>query len=204
MESTTPFLQAVAHRRSVYALTKNSPISNSRIQDIVQEALKHAPSPFNVRSARAIILFGDEHSNLWREAYTTTEKTTPQAMGILGPKIRGLEGGKGTVLFFDDQTAYDRLTPRFRALSKQNTEWEDHSSGMLQIIAWAALDAEGLGCNLQHYQPVITAYVQATYDVPASWSLKCQLVFGGLEEGVARPDAKEKTHLESALRVYGA
>jgi predicted oxidoreductase (fatty acid repression mutant protein) len=204
MASITPFLEAVAHRRSIYALTKESPIPNSRIQEIVHEALKHAPSPFNVRSARAIILFGDDHSNLWREAYTITEKDSPQAICILGPKIKGLECGKGTVLFFDDQTAYDSLTPRFRALSKQYTEWEEHSSGMHQFIVWTALEAEGLGCNLPHFQPSITPYISATYQVPELWKLKCQLVFGGLKEGVPRPGAKEKTHLESALNVYGA
>lgn len=127
----------------------------------------------------------------------------PQAMGILGPKIKGLERAKGTVLLFDDQTAYDSLTPRFRGLSEQYPEWEEHSSGMLQFIAWTALDAEGLGCSLQHYQPGITPYVRSTYSIPESWKLKCQLVFGGLEEGVGRPVAKEKTYLETAIRVHG-
>jgi uncharacterized protein len=196
------FLSAVAARRSVYNISKESTISNDRIQEIVTEALKHAPSPFNVRSARAIILLGDEHTKLWQEAYTITEKETPQAIGILGPKIKGYEAGCGTVLFFDDQTAYDTLTPRFRALSKQYTEWEEHSSGMHQLIVWTALEAEGLGCNLQHYQPSITPYVNSTYQVPEFWKLKCQLVFG--KPVGELPGPKEKTHLESALRVYGA
>jgi predicted oxidoreductase (fatty acid repression mutant protein) len=97
MASTTPFLTAVASRRSVYTLTKESPIPNNRIIDIVNEALKHAPSPFNVRSARCIVLFGEEHTRLWQAAYKITEETTPGAIGILGPKIKGYEEAYGTV-----------------------------------------------------------------------------------------------------------
>lgn len=105
-------------------------------------------------------------------------------------------------MFFDDQSAYSLLTPRFQNVSKLYPEWEDHSSGMHQFIIWTALEAEGLGCNLQHYQPSITPYVRKTYDVPEDWKLKCQLVFG--KPTAPAPEEKPKTHLEKALRVYGA
>ncbi|KAF2790532.1 Nitroreductase [Melanomma pulvis-pyrius CBS 109.77] len=202
MASTTPFLAAVAGRRSQYAVSKESPISNDRILEIVNHALKHAPSPFNVRSTRCIVLFGEEHTKLWENAFKVTEQGMPQAMGILGPKIKGFQGAYGTCMFFDDSEAYNDLNPRFAALSKSYPEWEEHSSGMHQFIVWTALTAEGLGCSLQHYQPSITPYVSKTYDVPASWTLKCQMVFGKPTEPAG--DAKPKTHLEKALRVYGA
>jgi predicted oxidoreductase (fatty acid repression mutant protein) len=97
MASSTPFLTAVANRRSLYALSKESPISNDRIVEIVNHALKHAPSPFNVRSTRCIVLFGEEHTKLWENAYKVTEQATPQFMGILGPKMKGYEAAYGTV-----------------------------------------------------------------------------------------------------------
>jgi len=87
------------------------------------------------------------------------------------------------------------------ALSKQFPEWEEHSSGMHQFIVWTALVAEGLGCNLQHYHPGITAYLRENYDVPESWAPKCQLVFGEIKgDGY---EEKPKTHLENALKVFG-
>jgi predicted oxidoreductase (fatty acid repression mutant protein) len=47
---------------------------------------------------------------------------------------------------------------------------------------WAALEAEGLGASLQHYNfhPVFVADVAEAYNLPgpASWKLKAQLVFG--------------------------
>ena len=97
MAFTTPFLTAVANRRSIYALTKDLPIPNSKVLEIVNFALRHAPSPFNVRSTRCIVLFGAEHDALWDQAYQITEKTTPAAMGILGPKIKGYQAASGTV-----------------------------------------------------------------------------------------------------------
>ncbi|KAF2019097.1 Nitroreductase [Aaosphaeria arxii CBS 175.79] len=202
MASTTPFLTAVQGRRSIYTITKELPIPTSRILEIVHEALEHAPSPFNVRSCRCIVLFGDEHDKLWRHAYEITQKDSPQAIPILGPKIEGYAAGAGSVLFFDDTSAYGSLTPRFAALSKQFPEWEEHSSGMHQFIVWTALTAENLGCSLQHYQQGITPYVKELYDVPESWNLKSQLVFGGRAGEV--PDPKPKTGLESALKSFGA
>jgi predicted oxidoreductase (fatty acid repression mutant protein) len=105
-------------------------------------------------------------------------------------------------MFFDDSEAYNELTPRFAAISKAYPEWEEHSSGMHQFIVWTALEAEGLGCSVQHYHPSITPYVMKTYDVPASWTLKCEMPFGKPVGEI--PGPKPKTHLEKALRVYGA
>jgi predicted oxidoreductase (fatty acid repression mutant protein) len=73
---------------------------------------------------------------------------------------------------------------------------------MHQFIVWTALEAEDLGCNLQHYQPGITPYVKEKYEVPESWKLKCQLVFGGRVMGEVL-EVKAKTGLESSLRVLG-
>ena len=99
--STNAFLTATLARRSIYAIKNTSPIPASRIEEIVHFALKHAPSPFNVRSCRCIILFGAEHEKLWNKAYDITEEQTPGAIGILGPKIRQFAEGYGTVSQLD-------------------------------------------------------------------------------------------------------
>jgi Predicted oxidoreductase related to nitroreductase len=80
--------------------------------------------------------------------------------------------------------------------------WASHSTAMLQFAVWTALEAEGLGANLQHYNPLVDQKVQETWKVPANWKLSAQLVFGGK----AVPDAGEKTFqpLEQKLKVYGA
>ena len=71
---------------------------------------------------------------------------------------------------------------------------------MHQHIVWTALAAEGLGCNLQHYQPAIVPYLKEKYNIADSWRRKAQLVFGSLQEDIYVE--KEKTGLADAMRVY--
>ena len=59
------FIQAIEHRRSVYALSADSQVSNERVLEIVRTAIDHAPSPWNGQEQRAIVLFGDAHRKLW-------------------------------------------------------------------------------------------------------------------------------------------
>ena len=56
---------------------------------------------------------------------------------------------------------------------------------MHQFTLWTALDAAGLGANLQHYQIVESVVTRAAemYKVPESWSMQAQLVFGAVAEG---------------------
>lgn len=59
------YLAAVKERRSYYELEATSPISDARIQEIVQETLLHTPSTFNSQSTRLVLLLGSEHVQLW-------------------------------------------------------------------------------------------------------------------------------------------
>lgn len=90
------------------------------------------------------------------------------------------------------------------AYAAQFPAWAAHSEGMLQLALWTALELEGLGANLQHYNPLIDAGVaEAWQEVPASWRLRAQLVFGGgRDAGLPRP--KSFRPVEEKLRVFGA
>lgn len=57
--------EAVQHRRTIYQLTKKSPISDERIKEILNVAIKDVPSSFNSQSTRIIALFKDEHDKFW-------------------------------------------------------------------------------------------------------------------------------------------
>lgn len=63
--SSTPFLTALAARRSIYPLKKESPIPDSRLREIIAEVIKHIPSSFNAQSTRAVLLLHAEHDKLW-------------------------------------------------------------------------------------------------------------------------------------------
>jgi predicted oxidoreductase (fatty acid repression mutant protein) len=72
---------------------------------------------------------------------------------------------------------------------------------MLQFAVWTALEAEGLGANLQHYNPLVDQKISELWNVPVTWKLSAQLVFGG-----KAGEAGEKTFtpLEEKFKVYGA
>lgn len=66
---------------------------------------------------------------------------------------------------------------------------------------WTALEEEGFGANLQHYNPLIDQQISATWNVPANWSLKAQLVFG---KPTGTPREKDFKPLEERVFVHGA
>ncbi|KAH3907860.1 hypothetical protein HBH56_181920 [Parastagonospora nodorum] len=202
MAYTTPFLDAVAKRRSVYTLTNTSPVSQTRITEIVHEALKYCPTPFNVRSNRCIILYGAEHTALWTHTEEIMPSCAPKDLfNLLVPRIGIFKRAYGTVLFFDDPTTVSNLPDMFKPVFKEFANVHEPASGMLQFVVWTALEAEGLGCNLQHYQPHILPWIRKKYNVPESWTLEAQLVFGEMTEGPG--DEPERTYLEESLKVFG-
>ncbi|MCJ1437857.1 hypothetical protein MMC27_007244 [Xylographa pallens] len=173
------FLEATKVRRSTVTLTNTSPISDDTIVNIVGHAIKHAPSPFHVQSGRAIVLLKKEHEKLWDFGKESVMATMPPPVqATILPKVAEYRAAYGTVLFFEDATAAAVLPPQLQGLMAKYPDWYEHSSGMSQFIVWTALCAEGLGCSLQHYQPGISAAVQKEWNVPETWSLRAQLVFG--------------------------
>lgn len=77
---------------------------------------------------------------------------------------------------------------------------------MHQFIVWTALELQGLGCNLQHYNfmPEMVRQVREIWGLPDTWELNAQLVFGQPVDGLKR--ARERTYLplEERVRAFGA
>lgn len=99
-------LKASETRISCYELSKTPPppIPDSRILDVVNHTIKHAPSSFNVQSARAVVLFRDEHDKLWDLADEIGKKCQPEAHEkMLGKMVKGFWEAYGTVLWFEDE-----------------------------------------------------------------------------------------------------
>ena len=57
-------------------------------------------------------------------------------------------------------------------------QWATQSDGMTQYAIWTTLEAEGLGANLQHYNPLIDQKVATEWNVPEDWELSAQMVIG--------------------------
>ena len=69
---------------------------------------------------------------------------------------------------------------------------------MLQFAIWTALEEEGLGANLQHYNPIIDAEVKEVFNIPDQYRLIAQMPFGAK---TAEPDAKEVISGSERMRI---
>lgn len=191
---------AVAERRTFYGISKESAASDEKIKEIVEHAIKHVPSAFNSQSARVVLLLGQHHDKLWDITKEALRKIVPadQFAGTEA-KINSFKNGYGTVLYFEDQSVVESLQKQF-ALYKDNFPvWSLQSSGMLQYVIWTALEIEGFGASLQHYNELIEADVKKQWGIPANWKLIAQMPFG---KPTAQPDEKQFQPLEMRLKVF--
>jgi predicted oxidoreductase (fatty acid repression mutant protein) len=65
------------------------------------------------------------------------------------------------------------------------------------------LEAEGLGCNLQHYQNMMHEDMYAEWNIPKTWQAKAQLVFGKPLSGPLVDKEKTFRRTEDCIKVYG-
>lgn len=172
-------LKAVRHRRSYYDIGKNIEISEVEISEIIRAATKHTPSAFNSQSARAAVLFGKEHDSLWDITMDNLRKIVPEdKFGPTESKINSFKAGYGTILFFDETEITNSLMEKFPLYRSNFTPWAEQSNGMLQHVIWMALEQEGLGASLQHYNEVIDKDIKETWNIKPSWRLIAQMPFG--------------------------
>ncbi|KAF7589561.1 hypothetical protein BBP40_004140 [Aspergillus hancockii] len=202
-KGSAALLAALANRRSYYALRNQSPIPDRAIQAILSKIMLQTPSAFNSQSTRAILLLNKEHEKLWNiTKEILLARIGPERFQKTEPKLDGFKAGYGTVLFYEDQPVVSALKEKFPSYAENFDAWSEHTSGMHQLMTWMALEEEGFGANLQHYNPVIDERVAETWGVPGTWKLRSQLVFG-VPEG-ERPAEKEKLPLEELVKVFGA
>lgn len=193
------FIDLLKNRRSVYGISKEQVISDEKIEEIVKEAVLHTPSAFNSQSSRVLVVLHKQHDKLWNLTEETLKKVVPaENFGPTAEKMAGFRAGSGTVLFFEDQAVVEGLQQQF-ALYKDNFPiWSNQSNGMLQLVVWTALENEGLGASLQHYNPLIDDAVKAEWNIPASWKLMGQMPFG---KPTAQPGEKQFAPIETRLKV---
>lgn len=191
--------EAMEHRRSRYALDANTTVSDERIEEIVGECLVQTPSAFNSQTARVVALFGESHAKLWSIVMETLRARVPaDKFAGTEAKINGFAAAHATLLFFEETDTVKALQEQFPAYADNFPLWSLQASGMAQVNVWTALSSEGLGVNLQHYNPIIDDEVARTFDVPASWKLISQMVVGN---PIAEPGPIAKKPVSERLVV---
>jgi predicted oxidoreductase (fatty acid repression mutant protein) len=194
------FYSAIEHRRSHYGISKEAVVSDERIKEIVEHAVKFTPSAFNSQSARVMLLLGKEHDKLWDITKEALRKVVPEGQfSATEEKINSFKAGYGTALFFEDNSIIESLQAQF-ALYKDNFPvWSQQSSGMHQLVVWTALELEGFGASLQHYNELIETDVKNAWSVPSNWKLIAQMPFG---KPTAEPGEKQYQPVEERVKVF--
>jgi uncharacterized protein len=197
---TKDFYDVLKARRSFYGINKEVKVSDERIQEIVEFAVKYTPSAFNSQTARLVVLTGDAHDKLWNI-------TTETLRGVVGEadfagtqqKMDSFKAGYGTVLFFEEQSIIKSLQEQFALYADNFPVWSNQSSGMHQLVVWAGLEAEGLGASLQHYNPLIDDEVKKEWGIPTEWKLLAQMPFGN---PTAQPGEKQFQPVEERVKFF--
>ncbi|PCH35754.1 Nitroreductase [Wolfiporia cocos MD-104 SS10] len=199
--SSARFLDALKTRRTYYNITPKSPIPDERIEEIVKEVVLHTPSSFNSQSSRAVVLLKKEHEKLWDIVAEVLKPVVPEAQWpTTEKKLQGFKSGYGSVLFFEDQESVRKLQEQFPLYQDAFPGFAQHTNGMIQLATWTALELEGFGASLQHYNPLIDLKVKEQWNIPASWDLIAEMPFG-----VPGAPAGDKTFapIEDRVKSYG-
>ncbi|CAM4183141.1 nitroreductase family protein [Lederbergia lenta] len=194
------FYTAVEERRSVYGISKEKVVSDERIIEVIEHAVKHAPSAFNSQSGRVVVLLGENHDKQWNITEAALKEVVPaENFQPTAEKMEAFRNGYGTVLFFEDQSVVKSLEQQFPLYKDAFAPYSLQSAGMLQYIVWTALEVEGFGATLQHYQPLIDEAVQKMWGVPENWKLLAQMPFG---KPTAAPGEKQFNSIDERMKVF--
>lgn len=194
------FFEAVADRRSFYGINKETVISDERIKEVIEHAIKHTPSAFNSQSTRVILLLDKQHDKLWNITKEALRKIVPvDKFRSTEEKINSFGNGYGTILFFEDNSTIKSLQEQFPSYEENFPLWSEQTSGMHQYVIWTSLEIEGFGASLQHYNALIEEDVKQEWNIPRNWRLIAQMPFG---KPTRKPEEKKFNPLENRIKVF--
>jgi predicted oxidoreductase (fatty acid repression mutant protein) len=205
------FTEATHNRRSIRSLQAFSPVPDAVIVALAERAILDVPSAFNSQTTRMTILFGAHHKKLWafaaRMLYAKLGEERFNAPSAGRPSVKdkftSYMDAYGTILFWDDIAVVKQMKETYPDYKDKMEESVHQSNGMHQYYMWTALEALGLGANLQHYNPYIDNEVKKTWDVSESWVLKAQMVFGAPVQGIQLREKPQTMPMVERLKVFG-
>jgi hypothetical protein len=198
------FQEAVTNRRSIYKLGRNIPVLQSQIIAAIERMVKDVPSPFNMQSARVVVTMLDHHENVWHITKSALKSVVPaDKFAETEAKIDSFEAAYGTILFFESSNMIKAMQDQFPTYKHNFPGWAMQANGMLQFAIWTALEDLGLGVNIQHYNPLIDEDIKKIFDLPESWDLVAQMVFGEkLEDPPTPPKVPTGTRVKIFRDIY--
>lgn len=180
---TSQYLDTIAKRRSIYGLGKNLTQSQDAIVALGERAIELSPSAFNNQTTRAVFLFNGKHDQLWDIVLDSLRKVVSDEVAFASTqeKIAGFKAAYGTILYYTDTDTVKSFQKDFATYADNFPDWAEQGQGHAQFNVWTAFANEGIGANVQHYNPLIDDAVKSAFHIPDSWQLRAQMPFGSIE-----------------------
>lgn len=175
------FIERLQKRRNIESLGKKVHLSQSYLSHLIVEALQTCPKVISIQSVRIVVLYNEAHHNFWQFIQQNQKKLIPaHVFAATELKIQQYQAGFGTVLFFQDLAAIEKLKKQIPLDANTIPDRAANSLGMAQFSTWTALADAGLGANLayyidEHHTTMLHLGLQQ------QWQLHSQLIFGSIE-----------------------
>lgn len=193
-------LKAIQNRRSFYNISPKTTITSNSIIKLIEEALIHTPSAFNMQSARIVLLLNKNHNLFWNIVKNTLKQVIPSdKFKSTEIRINNFENGYGTILFYEETNTEKQFSERFQLYKDNFPIWIEQANGMLQSNIWMLLEEAGLGVSLQHYNPLIDETIREKWGISNSWRLIAQMPFG---EPTKKPNPKETIPVKNRIKIF--
>lgn len=119
------FIDAVTHRRSYYHLQDRALVDDSAIVETIDTLLTTMPSPFNVQSARIVLLLDEQHRDFWDIVLESLKRLVDikQFESTKQKITKAFASGHGTLLFYEDEAALNLLRESFPLYANKVSIW---------------------------------------------------------------------------------
>lgn len=199
-------LKIAKMRRSIYHLGRDVKLSQDEVIDLIENAVKLAPTPFNNQSVRAVIVTGQAQDKLWDVIRDSVKSVVGEDkyQKAFAPKVTSFKAGYGTVMFYTDVNVVKQSAKQFAGFPAINfSEWAEQAQGNAQSAVWDALAEQKIGASIHHYASLLGTTVSDNiakqFKIPSNWWLRTEMVFGSIEKS-----AYPKTFIsdEKRFRVF--
>jgi predicted oxidoreductase (fatty acid repression mutant protein) len=200
MRVNKSLLDAIQRRRTYYAITDKSSVSDKELEEMLNFTILHVPSAFNSQSTRLVLLLNDNHKKLWQLTKQSLKKIVPEnKFSATETKINSYEAAYATILFYEDRQTIKGCQEQYPVYKDNFPVWSHQTSAMHQFAIWMLLEEMGFGVSLQHYNPLIDEDVQKEWNINPDWKLIAEMPFGLPS---AMPGEKEFLPVEDRIRIF--
>lgn len=189
-------------RRSIYDLGRRVTQSQNDITSLIENSIRVAPTAFNNQTTCAVILFNKRHEQLWDIVIDQLKSKIPNKKNYQRAlqKIKNFKSAFGTILFFTDMDIVHQYELNKPLYADNFADWAEQGQGYATFVVWTALAENGIGANLQHYNPLIDAQVSKEFNIAESWKLRAQMDFGSIESTAAKKEFMDNDNRFKVLK----